>query len=302
MTLTMLIAPLLGATFGFAVLLLIAGVRRIEQPVSPNAPVGEHLNRMWRRFGGLRLGAAIGGGVLAAIVTRWPVTALATTALIYMWPAMFGSGRDATAAINRLEALATWTESLRDTIAGSVGLQQAVTDTTPEASPLIRPHLMRLNGRLQAREPLASALLQMAPEFADSSAEKVIAALVLNARLQGQGLRIVLDALATSTREEIDLLREIEAGRRRIRKGSQFVAIFIMLTVGGLVLFSRNFVRPYSSVNGQLVLLIVFGIWGAGLVWMRAAAGQRKPRRFLRDPAPAEGVPTFARVATGGVR
>ena len=51
----------------------------------------------------------------------------------------------------------------------------------------------------------------------------MIAALILNARLRGPGLRDVLTALAESTREELDMRRRVEAARRSTRRSAQIV-------------------------------------------------------------------------------
>ncbi|WP_432492125.1 hypothetical protein [Kineococcus gypseus] len=66
-----------------------------------------------------------GAGVLALVLTRWLVAALGVGLLVACWGRLFGAGAEAGRGIARLEALATWTESLRDTIAGAVGLEQA---------------------------------------------------------------------------------------------------------------------------------------------------------------------------------
>ena len=58
----------------------------------------------------------------------------------------------------RVEALAAWTESLRDTIAGAVGLEQAIPASVRAAAPALRPHLDALVDRLRARMPLPDAL------------------------------------------------------------------------------------------------------------------------------------------------
>src|SRR5207249_748375 len=95
--------------------------------------------------------------------------------------------------------------------------------TLPAANPLIRPQLGRLVARLRAREPLPAALAQFAEDLDDPSADLVVAALLLNARLRGSGLRAILEALSGSVREELDMRRRVEAGRRAIRKGVKIV-------------------------------------------------------------------------------
>ena len=60
--------------------------------------------------------------------------------------------------VERLEALATWTESLRDSIAGSIGLEEAIRHSLTAAPPVLHPALLRLEGRLRVQIPLPQAL------------------------------------------------------------------------------------------------------------------------------------------------
>jgi len=50
-----------------------------------------------------------------------------------------------------------------------------------------------------------------------------------------------------------------------------------------MALFSRDYVAPYSTPLGQLMLGVVLAVFAAGLVWIRSAADLRPPERFLVD-------------------
>ena len=128
--------------------------------------------------------------------------------------ALFGGAAEDRTEVAQLEALATWTESLRDTIAGAVGLEQAIPASLHAAAPVLKPPLALLIDRLRTREPLPEALLRFADDLDDPCADLIVAALVLNARLRGPGLRDVLTALAESAREELDMRGRIEAEPR----------------------------------------------------------------------------------------
>ena len=56
-----------------------------------------------------------------------------------------------------------------------------------------------------------------------------------------------------------------------------------------VAIFNRSFVAPYSSVQGQLVLVVVVALFAMGMLWMRRLAGVRLPRRFLIATAQAGG-------------
>jgi len=286
MRLETLLAVLVFAGLGAAVLLLVVAGRGL-----PAAPRGEGLRPRLRAIGSApaarRFGTAVAVAAAVAVLTRWPVAAAAGGALTYLWPRLFGGARAAQAAIGRLEALATWTESLKDTIAGAVGLEEAIPATVPAASPQIQPQLIRLAGRLRAREPLPAALTRFAADLDDPSADLVVAALILNARLRGGGLRATLDALSASAREELDMRRRVEAGRRAIRKGVKIVVGVTLGFVGVLAVLNSAYLTPYDSPLGQLVLVVVVGVFGAGFGWLRALSDVQMPQRLLRVPPDA---------------
>lgn len=258
-------------------LLLVALVR------PPDAGLG---TRIGRPRVPARLQIAVGVGLLVLIVTRWPVAAAATAALGWAWPRLFGGAAEARDRLERLEALATWTESLKDTIAGAIGLDEAIPASAAGAPPVIRPALDRLVERLRAREPLPSALRGLAVDLDDPSADLVVAALVLNARLRGPGLHATLDALATSTRDELDLRRKIDAGRRALRTGVKIIVGTTLCFVAALALLGSAYLDPYDSVTGQLVLVLVASIFAAAFAWLRSL-GREPGRVRLLHSAPA---------------
>lgn len=287
-----LLGALIAAGFGGAILLLVVALRP-AQPSGPRPPgrVAVWL-ASWRSpaVSG-RLSAGVLVGVLTLVVTRWPVAALAVAALVVSWPVMFGGARVERVAILRLEALVMWTEALRDTVSARASLEQAIPATAAHAAAPIRPALVRLVGRLHARVPLDAALLDLAGELNDASADKVIGALVLNTRQRGTGLAAVLTALARSGRAELDQRRQITAGRASMRRSVQLVVIITVGFAGLLAVFSRAYVAPYSTVGGQLALAVVAGLFAAGFVWLRRLAGGEPATPFLRpaaDPRRAE--------------
>lgn len=224
---------------------------------------------------------AIGTGVLVGVLTQWPVAALGAGALVWAWPRLVGGASVSQAAIARLEALAGWTESLKDTIAGAVGLEEAIPATASAAGPPIRAEVARLVERLRAREPLPAALHGFAADLDDASADLVVAALILNSRLRGPGLRATLEALATSARDELDMRRRVDAGRRALRTG---VRIIVGVTVGFVVTLAAldsAYLDPYDSVTGQLVLALVTAVFTAAFAWLRSLSDVTAPQRLL---------------------
>ena len=275
-----LLAVLTGAVTGGGLLLLVAAV--VGLPVrDPSRPPLLRLVAVRTRGVSTRLGAAIGVGLLVLVATGWPVMAVGIGLLVAQWDRIAGGGGQERLAILRLDALSVWTESLRDTIAGAVGLEQAIPSSVEATPPVLRPSLNLLVDRLRIREPLPDALLAFADDLDDPSADTVVAALVLNARLRGPGLRDVLTALAASTREELDMRRRIESSRRSVRRSVRIVLAIVLSVVGMLSVFNDSYVEPYGSVAGQAVLLVVALLFLAGLLWLRRLAQPEQIDRLL---------------------
>lgn len=280
MSTTTLLAVLAGAVTGGGLLLLVAALVGLPARDPSRPPLRAVVAARTRRVSG-RLPAAVAGGIAVLVATGWPVMALGIGLLVAYWDRVAGGGGQERLAILRLDALSVWTESLRDTIAGAVGLEQAIPSSVEATPPVLRPSLNLLVDRLRIREPLPDALLAFADDLDDPSADTVVAALVLNARLRGPGLRDVLTALATSTREELDMRRRIESSRRSVRRSVRIVLAIVLSVVGLLSVFNGTYVEPYDSVTGQAVLLVVALLFLGGLLWLRTLARPERADRLL---------------------
>lgn len=266
-----------GAVLGlglFTAVLAVVGLpeRPAGRPTLARASLQQRTSRLIR-------GVAV--GFVTLLATQWVVAGVALGLLAAYWDRIAGSSAAEKHAINRLEALASWTESLRDTIAGAIGLEQAIPATAANAGASIRPSLNLLVDRLRIREPLPSALMAFSDDLDDPSADVVCAALILNARLRGPGLRDVLSALASSIREELDMRRRIEASRRSIRRSVKIVLFIVLGVMGMMSILNRQYVEPFDSVVGQLVLLVIAVLLFGGLMWLRSLAAPSQVDRFL---------------------
>ena len=288
---TGLLGPLAGAGLGAGVTLTVAALRPGAQPAEGRAigsSVGHRAGarlRRWRRAGGDRRagsGLAVGLAVLAA--TRWLAVAAALGVLAGCWSRLFGGGRTERAAMARLEALAAWTESLRDLTAAGIALPEALPASAAGAAPAIRSELAALAERLAGREPLPAALLELAGDLDDPAADLIVAALALNARAQGRALRAVLSALANSVRAELADRRQVEAERRALRRGVRIVVAVTVAMALGLALLNPDYVAPYRTAVGQAVLAGIVAIFVAGFGWLAALARMPRPARFLVPP------------------
>jgi Flp pilus assembly protein TadB len=274
---SLVIAVGCGALLGLGVFTLVLAYVGV-----PERPAGKpRRQRASLRESTRRLTFGVVAGLLALLATKWVVAGVSIGLLVAYWDRITGSSAVEKRAIARLDALASWTESLRDTIAGAIGLEQAIPATAVNAGAPVRPSLNLLVDRLRIREPLPDALRAFAEDLDDPSADIICASLLLNSRLRGPGLRDVLTALAVSTREELDMRRRIEASRKSIRRSVRIVLFIVLGMMAMLSVLNRTYVAPYNSLGGQVVLVVIAALFSMGLLWLRSLSAPSKTDRFL---------------------
>ena len=279
---SVLVAGLLAAAFAAAVVALAVAVRgTVVDPARPPSRARQWIDRQHlSQWTLLRVAAGVLAGLLVYAATRWPVAAAGVTVAAVFWPALTGGSKAEQRQINRLEAVVTWTEALRDTVTPSNGLEHAIPATAEHAGPAIRPAMLRLAGQLRTRVPLEDALTDLAAQL-DHDADLIIAALLNNVRRRGGGLAQVLTGLAVAGREELDQRRQIFAGRAADRRAVRLMLLLVVIMAVFLLLVGGAYTDPYRTVAGQLVLAIVLGLFAAAFLWIRRLAASRPARPFL---------------------
>jgi hypothetical protein len=277
------LAALWGAGVGLGLVAIIAGLRGAPPPRLPRAlrpGPGGTIGRLDR--GMLRLGLAVGAGVLVGAITRWPVGALLAAGAGAVLPGLAGGQAAQQAAIARAEAVAAWAEMLRDTLAGAAGLEQAIVATAPVAPAPIRPQVLGLAARLERHGVrLVPALHAFADDLADPTADLVVAALVLASQRQARRVGELLGALARAARDDATMRLRVEAGRARTRTSVRVVVSVTVAMAAGLVVLNRGYLAPYDTAFGQLVLAGVGGLFGAAFWWLARMARVETPQRLL---------------------
>jgi Flp pilus assembly protein TadB len=281
------VALLLGTGIGGGILLIIASIRPVPEHDHESRPVARALTDRFPHLGTRAAGAAF-TALLAALLTRWPVGVLAGLAAGFFARDLFTSRAQQRQQTDRTEAIASWTEMLRDTMAAAAGLEQAIITTAPLAPQAIRPEVGALVTRLQ-RERLGPALATFGEDLADPTADLVVSALTLAASGEAQELGELLASLAAAARDSATMRIRVDATRARTRTS---VRIITAVTVGMalvLVVLNRSYLAPFNSATGQMVLLAVFACFGAAFVWLASMAHYIAPERFLARSAVAPG-------------
>jgi tight adherence protein B len=277
---TTVVAAGLGLGAGAGLLLVITGWRGVDSPrprrffARRNSPGrGDQL--------GARLAAAVAAGVVTGVVTGWIVGALLAGLACWVLPPMLGRDPRHARYVARIEAIATWTEMLRDTLAAAAGLEQAILATAPLTPAAIRPQIGELAARLGNGERLAPALRGLADELADPTGDLVIASLVLAAEHQARQLGELLGSLALAAREQASMRMRVQAGRARTRTSVRVIVGTTLGFAAAMVLFNRPYLAAYDSLTGQLMLLTVGALFAVGFAWLARIATVPEPIRFF---------------------
>lgn len=280
---TALVPAVGGALIVVGVLGVVVGlIPSPERPAAPQRRSPFTRLRLSRRSRLLLLGGVV-VGVVVALVSGW-ILAIALLPLAAAGLPLLLSASDGQDRIDRLEAMEEWIRSLSGVLTAGVGLEQALIATLRSAPAQIRPEVARLVARLRARWSTEAALRALADDLDDSTGDLIAANLILGARRRGSGLAAVLESLAESVAADVRARRAIEADRAKPRTTARWVTL---ITVGVLVVlaFTGDYVAPYRSGLGQLVLALMLAAYGGVLVWMRRMAAGRPLPRFIGEKA-----------------
>lgn len=274
----------LGATGGLGLAVMVAGLtgRRVL-PAIDIASSQRSLASATTRLGSVLLTATI-----VLVITRWPVAAALAGAAALAAPGIIGGKAARERAIARTEAIATWTEMVRDSITAASGLEEAINATAPVAPAAIRREVRLLVSRLE-RQSLASALVAFGQDLAHPSGDLVVAALTIAARTEASDLSSLLSRLAEAIRGEARMRIRVEVGRTRVRTASKVILGVVAATIALLALLNRDYLEVYGDAAGQAVLLVIGGIFAIG-GWLLVRMGELDmPERFTARTTGAGG-------------
>ena len=218
--------------------------------------------------------------IVLLVLSGWPIAAIAGALLGWFSPELFASRSDRDRALARTEAIASWTEMLRDTITAAHGLEAAIATTAPVAPEPIRPEIEHLARSLK-RTSLPEALRQLAVDLAHPISDLVVASLSVAANGAVKDLAELLGLLADSARDEAAMQMRVEAARARMRTAVRVITSVTIVTAVGLVALNPVYVEVYRTAVGQIVLAGIVVAWGAALWWLSSMSRFRQPERFL---------------------
>ncbi|GAA1874161.1 type II secretion system F family protein [Myceligenerans crystallogenes] len=274
-----------GAAAGLGLFLILSWWLRWELFTSQNTPWLRRgvarIRRVSRRTWSL---AAIGvvAGLVVWAVWRWPIAVVAVPVAVVGLPALL-SNRGEADRIARLEALEEWTRNLASVLTLGSGLEQALVTSLRSTPPAISGAVGRLVARIGSRWDTVSAVRAFADDLDDQVGDRVSMYLVQAASSRGTGLSTVLHALAQTVADEVRARRQIEADRAGPRATARWVTIISAGVLGTLAVLGGDYLAPYRSPGGQILLVLLVGGYLAGLVWLKRIAAGTPPTRSLGE-------------------
>jgi Flp pilus assembly protein TadB len=273
-------AAVCGLLFGAGMLLVIDGLTRRPRPVR-DTTFSARLRQLGTGSAGLRLVAALGAAAMVGLWTRWPVAGLLAALAVWALPNVLAGARTSARTLAQLEAVAVWAESLRGTLQAAAGLEQAITATAATAPEPIGPEVRALAEAIRRGERLPEALRTFADDIAHPDADRVVAALLLAATGHARNLAEQLGALAAAAREQAAARLRVHTEWSTTRTSVRIIILITLVMAVAMVAFNRDFLEPYDTAGGQMVLAVVGGMFAMGFWWLARLSRITDPPRVL---------------------
>lgn len=228
----------------------------------------------------LRVGLACGAFLGTWLATGWPVAATYAAAAGAFAPSILKARRERDASIERVDAIAGWIETVRDTMSASAGIEQALRVTALTVPKPIEREVRHLSLNLQHRST-GDALREFAADVRHPVADMVVASLLLATSRQAGSLAEILSSVAKEARAYAAMARQVETARTRTYSQARMVGLITSGMIVISIVTRRESLEPFDTVTGQMVLFIIFGLlYGAWFVLYKMSKAA-PPQRVL---------------------
>ena len=219
----------------------------------------------------------LGVGAVGYLVTGWAVLILIVPILAVVVPALLADPprRD----LDVMRALERWVRLVSGSASTGKSVIDAIRATRRQAPALLVEPLTRMVARLDSRWDTRASLQGLADDLDSADADQVIAAIMMASERGGTGATSTRDALAASLQERIRAARGVQAERAKPRVVVRQVSIIIAVVLAGALALGREYLAPYRTGVGQVLLCCYAGLYLVGLV---ALSQRSKPRRRAR--------------------
>lgn len=297
MSTTTVLGTLLGLLTAAGVVLLISGLVRTERPERvPTRAAGGFGRARAAAAGGLGrrdliiLAAAGTAGIVYGGRSGFWVMGLLIPAVVWGLPKLLAD--PPTTSVAKLDALQQWTRKLSGLIEAGYVLKPAITTSAQTAPPAIRAEVQMLSARLRSSQSSIADLYRFGDELADPVADKVVATLIKASSVDELSLAPILGELSKMVSDEVGYRQATTLAQTSPRATARKVTYVTVAASFVFILFT-SYGETYREPLGQLVLLVLAGLYGLLLWWIRVQSTAPPVPRWLVTPA---------RYATGGRR
>lgn len=286
---------LLPAVFGALIVIGLIGMAYALIPAPPKPPrpvrtltpvgrAGRWFTRLDARTRMLLIGGTV-AGLLVALLTGWVIAIVLLPAATVGVPLLL-TPPPAAASVEKLEALEEWTRSLSGKLTAGQSLRSSLIKSLQSVPAPIEREVGLMVSRLWNNTATTEDVLRaFAEDLNDSTGDVVASQLILAASGRGQaGLAKALDALAETVAADVRARRQIAADQAKPRTTARTVTV-ITLGVLGMLALTGDYIEPYGSPLGQVILAVLLTAYVATLLWMRRMAVAKPLPRFLDLPA-----------------
>ena len=268
-----------GAAFGLGLFGVLLNIKKANESSSKKRfsvlEVKTKFLNSLKFFGGPAV------ALVAYLLTAWLLVSVVTGLVVGAVPALKSKQRLRRDERGLADAIATWTEQLRDTLAGAHGLVHAIVATSAHAPLAISSAVSRLSAQIQYGK-LSDGLRRFADDVDHPISDFVSAALITATEYQARDLAQLLGHLAQCARDEGRMRTRIWVGRARTRSSVRIITFVVIGFVCALVVFNREYLNVYSSFEGQIILSGIFILFGCSLIMLDQFSRIAAPQRFIR--------------------
>ena len=234
------------------------------------------------------LGAVLGFGAWYA--TGWVVAAVIGATAGVMGPMMWRAPRQRREFTDEIEAYSQWTEQIRDLVAASGSLFEAVTLSADQAPSRLRPKVVQM-ASIARTLGLPAALDWFAAEMDSPFADRLVLGMKI-AWDSGARVSEAFESTARAMRAEVDMRRRNEVANARAWTQVLSMIGVTVVSVLFMFVFNKGFFDPFGSLIGQTVLLAVGVLIFGNVFWVLKLSESGAPVRLLAsdDGAVPEGI------------
>jgi Flp pilus assembly protein TadB len=278
-------SALLGALAGLGLATALIGLRKLPARTRQRRLRSFRSKNLRARKSGVNTDLLLGVGLAAALAagtwyaTGWPVGALIGAGAGMIAPKMFAVPRQRRAVADEIEAYSQWTEQIRDLVAASGSLFEAVTLSAPSSPPMLRPHVTQL-ASLAGTVGLAPALDWFAAQMKSPYADRLVLGMNI-AWDSGARISEAFESVSRAMRNEVEMRRRNEVANARTWTQVVSISGITVVSVVLMFAFNRGFFDPFGTLVGQIVLLAVAAMIFGNILWVLKLSASGVPVRLL---------------------